>query len=75
MREVYVGFRIYDEEEGHKVDDDGRKYQGWSNRYDEWVTVTSPTIQRLGTLIKHYKIVGKQTMIYDCVVEDLLDVL
>lgn len=44
VKEVYVGYRIYDEEEGHKVDDDGRKYVGWSNKYDEWVSVTSPTI-------------------------------
>ena len=41
--EALVGFRIY-EDEGHKVDDDGRKFTGWSNKYDDWVTVTSPTI-------------------------------
>ena len=76
LKEMYVGYRVYDEEEGHKVDEnDGRKYVGWSNRYDEWVSVTSPTVQRLGTMVKHYKIVGKATMLYDAVVEDLSDVI
>lgn len=35
IEEVFVAFRIYDEEEGHKEDNDGRKYVGWSNKYDE----------------------------------------
>lgn len=72
IQEIYVGFRVY-EEEGHKIDDDGRKYTGWSNKYDEWMTRTSPTVQRVGTMIKHYKVAGKQTMIYDNTVDDLSD--
>ena len=42
QKEIYVGYRIYDEDEGHKTDDDGRKFIGWSNRYDDWVTCSSP---------------------------------
>jgi hypothetical protein len=45
MKEVYVGYRYYDEEEGHKIDEkDGRKFTGWSFRYDIWLPVTSPQI-------------------------------
>lgn len=72
--EVYIGFRIY-EEEGHKVDDDGKKYTGWSSKYDEWITVTSPTIQKLRGVCKYYKIAGKSTMNYDNVVDDISDVI
>lgn len=48
---------------------------GWSNRYDEWKSVTCPTIQKFGTVVKHYKQAGKTAMVYDTVVEDLNDVL
>lgn len=44
IKEAYVAYRYYDDIEGHKFDDDGKKYVGWSNKYDEWNTVTSPTI-------------------------------
>lgn len=44
MQEAYVGFRVYDDEEGHKVDDEGRRFVGWSNRYDEWKSITCPTV-------------------------------
>lgn len=40
VREVYVGFRTYDEE-GSKTDDEGRKFFGWSEKYDEWLGVTA----------------------------------
>ena len=44
-REANVGFRYYSEEEGHKMDDEKHaKFVGWSNRYDEWIPVTSPRI-------------------------------
>lgn len=76
QKEAYVAFRYYDEEEGHKIDDiDGRKFIGWSNKYDEWQTVTSPTIQKLGTICKYYRIAGKQSMKYDSTVDDICDVL
>jgi hypothetical protein len=70
-KEAYVAYRVYDDEEGHKVDDDGRKYIGWSNKYDVWTTVSSPIIQRLDSMIKYYKVAGKQTMQYDATVDDI----
>ncbi|CDW78148.1 ubiquitin carboxyl-terminal hydrolase family protein [Stylonychia lemnae] len=75
INEIYVGYRYYDEDEGHKWDDDGRKFVGWSNRYDEWISVTSPTIQRLNTLVKQYTNVSKAQMIYDTVIDDISDVI
>lgn len=42
-KEVYVGYRVY-EKEGHKTDDDGRRFVGWSNKYDDWKSATCPTI-------------------------------
>jgi hypothetical protein len=42
-KEIYVGYRVY-EKEGHKTDDDGRKYIGWSNKYDDWISITSPMV-------------------------------
>jgi len=39
IKEIYVGFRTY-EEEGSKEDDDGRKFFGWSSKYDTWYSVT-----------------------------------
>ena len=44
IKSMYIGYRIYDEDEGHKWDDDGKKFLGWSNKYDEWITVSSPTV-------------------------------
>ena len=41
--EVFVAFRTYDEN-GSKVEDDGRKFFGWSEKYDEWYFVTDPQI-------------------------------
>ena len=72
--EAYIGFRIY-EKEGHKTDEDGRPYTGWSNKYDEWVSVTSPTIQRMTSMCKYYKVATKNTMVYDNVIDDSQDVI
>ena len=40
-----IGFRVY-REEGKKMrtDENGRKYDGWSNKYDEDIPVFSPRI-------------------------------
>lgn len=73
-KEAYVGFRVY-EEEGHKTDDDGRRYTGWSNKYDEWKPVICPTLQRYNTICKYYKVAGKSSMIYDFGIDDTSDVL
>jgi len=39
IQEIYVGFRTY-EEEGSKEDDSGKKFFGWSEKYDTWYGVT-----------------------------------
>ena len=38
-----VGFRIY-HPEGNKTDDDGKKYSGWSEKFDETIPAYSPRI-------------------------------
>ena len=43
IKEVFVAYRYYSEEEGHKSDEEG-KYVGWSNKYDAWIPVSSPQI-------------------------------
>ena len=40
-----IGYRIY-MENGTKNDEKG-SYEGWSNRFDEWISVYSPKIQPL----------------------------
>lgn len=40
---AHVGFRIY-QENGSKSDEKGA-YEGWSNRFDEWISIFSPRIQ------------------------------
>lgn len=39
IKEVLVAYRYYSEEEGHKIDEEagGKKYVGWSNKYDQWI--------------------------------------
>ena len=46
QREVNIGFRVY-EAGGYKSDGEenpDRKYTGWSNKFDEWKSVTCVTI-------------------------------
>jgi hypothetical protein len=42
---VKVGFRLF-HPQGNKELDDKRKYFGWSERFDEWLSPFSPRIQR-----------------------------
>lgn len=67
LKQVYVGFRYYNEEEGHKTCEErvGKKYVGWSSRYDEWIPVTSPKIQRLKAVSRFYKVAGRAQMQYE----------
>lgn len=44
IKEIFIGYRVYDEN-GDKVDTEGKKFNGWSSRYDEWLSVTNPRIQ------------------------------
>ena len=44
VKEAFVAYRVY-EEEGHKTDErDGRKFTGWSHKYDAWLNVNSSSI-------------------------------
>ena len=49
VKEALVAFRIYDDE-GSKVDEDNRRFFGWSEKYDDWIPVTSILIQRYKTM-------------------------
>ena len=76
-REALIAYRYYSEEEGHKVDEErnGKKYVGWSSKYDEWIPVTSPRIQKLKSISKFYKVAGKTPMQYDHIVYDESDTI
>lgn len=51
-KEVYVGLRVY-RENGDKVDSNSNlKFFGWSSKYDEWLSVFSPRIQKLNSMAK-----------------------
>ena len=77
IKEVYVAYRYYNEEEGHKVDDDlgGKKYVGWSNKYDAWLPATSPQIQPVRSISRFYKVAGRTPMQYDGGVSDETDIM
>lgn len=42
---AFCGFRVY-QEGGTKSDERGA-FEGWSHRFDEWISVYSPKIQPL----------------------------
>jgi hypothetical protein len=43
IRMAFIGYRIY-VENGPKSDERGT-FDGWSNRFDEWIPIFSPRIQ------------------------------
>jgi hypothetical protein len=45
VTEALIGFRVYIEN-GKKIDKKGKLFNGWSEKYDEWISVTSPRIQK-----------------------------
>ena len=47
IKVVYVAFRYYCEK-GSRNDEKGR-YEGYSNKYDEWISLYSPRIVPFGT--------------------------
>lgn len=48
----HIGFRTY-HAEGNKEDNHKRKYFGWSETFDTWISAYSPRIQKMGTFAKH----------------------
>ena len=53
VKEIFVGFRYYDKD-GSKQEDDGRKFFGWSERYDEWYSSGDIQVQRYRKLTYQY---------------------
>ena len=52
--EVLIGYRTY-VLDGEKVDEQGQQFNGWSEKYDEWIELFSPRIRRRNT-----KIIGSE---------------
>ena len=48
---MFIGFRYYTPR-GGKVDKDGKKFDGWSCRFDEWIPLWSIKIAKLYTYTK-----------------------
>lgn len=68
---VKVGFRLY-REDATKPDEDGRTYEGWSSRFDEWIPLWSPKIAKLYSHAKPKS--GKGTRYYEeTVIDDSSD--
>lgn len=53
-KSVLVGYRIY-EPTGAKSDDIGM-FRGWSDKYDEWLSVRSPRIALYKSLARNWPI-------------------
>lgn len=45
IKEIFVGYRIYSED-GTKLDNMGKKHEGWSESYDEWIPAYSLRLQQ-----------------------------
>ena len=66
-----VGFRLY-REDSNKLDDEGKKYEGWSERFDEWVPRWSPKVSKLFSKAKPKA--GRGTRLYEeTVIDDSSD--
>lgn len=66
-----VGFRLY-HSDATKTDEEGKKYEGWSSRFDEWLPMWSPKVAKLYTHAKPKG--GKGTRLYeDTVIDDSSD--
>lgn len=43
---VLLGFRVFTPD-GAKTDEEGRKFDGWSSRFDEWLPLWSPKVAKV----------------------------
>lgn len=50
-REITIGYRVYDEN-GDKTDNNNMKYNGWSSKFDETLSMSSPRIAMYNTFAK-----------------------
>ncbi|KAL4488468.1 hypothetical protein ABPG72_013036 [Tetrahymena utriculariae] len=44
IKELYIGYRVYCED-GDIKDTQGRSFNGWTSKYDEWLSAHSPRLQ------------------------------
>ena len=66
-----IGFRLY-RDDAQKLDDEGKKYEGWSAKFDEWVPRWSPKVSKLYSCAKPKG--GRGTRLYEeTVVDDSSD--
>lgn len=73
---VKVGYRRY-KEDGLKGDEKKKRYNGWSNKYDDWLNPYSLKIQRPGTIARFGKIACKKLLDEDEheIIDDTNDIL
>ncbi|KAL4443131.1 hypothetical protein ABPG74_002198 [Tetrahymena malaccensis] len=45
IKELYIGYRVYCED-GDIKDPQGRSFNGWTSKYDEWLSAHSPRLQQ-----------------------------
>lgn len=69
---IRVGFRLY-REDANKTDEEGKKYEGWSSRFDEWVPLWSPKVAKLYTHAKPKGGRGAVRMYEETVIDDSTD--
>ena len=50
-KDILVGYRIYTED-GTKIDNNGRKHEGWSENYDEYIPAYSLRLQKPNSIAK-----------------------
>ena len=43
LPQAFVAYRVPDEK-GDKTDKDGKKFFGWDETFDEWITLYSPVM-------------------------------
>lgn len=53
VKEVLVAYRNHTED-GHRQEKDGRRFDGWSSKYDEWRDAADPRIQRYASVMYDY---------------------
>lgn len=74
VMQICVGFRVFDERGDQYEYPLNKRYYGWGSRYDEWISITSPRIQPLKTIVKgnqpRYKSMDCDNIFDDC--NDLL---
>lgn len=72
IKEIFIGYRVYDEEEGDRYDSEGRKFIGWSSKYDEWFSIANPRIRQKNSMAKKF-FMGSSSNNEDVVLDDAND--